>query len=179
MTKKELATTLRVIKRAFPNHVLDVEAYQLWFALFENETAETFMTAILSAVKEPGRQFFPTPGEVNKYISLQKGVTMSAGEAWNLVYSNCLQSQSVFLEKHGGNQALEIATKQIGLRNIALAHIYDELPFLRKEFIRTYEQNAHKADQKINLQLSQQQAKTLVETINNALPGKTNQKLLG
>jgi len=173
MTKLELMNTLRVVKRAFPNHVLDVEAYELWYTLFENETAEHFMTAILSCVKEPGRQFFPTPGEVNKYLQHSKGESsMTAGEAWNLAYSSCCGSERAFLDKYENHPALIIATRQIGLRNIALADIQNELPFLRKEFIRTFEQNIHKEEMGNNFALTHSQAKKMLDTINVGLSDK-------
>lgn len=179
MTKVELVNILRTVKRGFPNHVLDVESYELWFTLFETETAQDFMTAILSTIKEPGRQFFPTPGEVNKYLQHTKGETiMSAGEAWNLAYSSCLQDERRFFERYGDNHALFVATRQVGLKNIALANIQEELPFLRKEFIRTYEQNMHKAQMQNNFALTHNQAKKMLDTINKSLSDRTKNNLL-
>ncbi len=179
MTKLELVNILRTVKRGFPNHVLDVEAFELWFLLFENCPESNFASAILSAVKEPGRQFFPTPGEVNKYLEAASGqIAMTAGEAWNLVYKNCLQEQSKFLEKHVKNPALVIATQQIGLRRIALADMEKELPFLRKEFVRTYEQNLHKVELQRTFEVSRGQAAKMLDSINRFLPNKTERRLL-
>lgn len=167
------------VRKVFPNYVLETEALELWYALFETYPADDFLTAILSAVKESGRQFFPTPGEVNKYLEAASGqLAMTAGEAWNLVYKNCLQEQSKFLEKHENNPALVIATQQIGLRRIALADMERELPFLRKEFIRTYEQNLHKAELQRTFEISRGQATKMLDSINRFLPNKTERRLL-
>jgi hypothetical protein len=179
MTKKELTEILGSVRKVFPNYVLETEALELWYALFETYHADDFLTAILSAVKEPGRQFFPTPGEVNKYLEAASGqIAMTAGEAWNLVYKSCFQEQRIFLEKHFDNQPLVIATQQIGLRRIALADIGKELPFLRKEFIRTYEQNLHKSELNKNFYISKQQATRMLNSINGILPDKTKPRLL-
>ena len=179
MTKKELAEILGSVRKVFPNYVLETEALELWYALFETYHADDFLTAILSAVKEPGRQFFPTPGEVNKYLEAASGqIAMTSGEAWNLVYKNCLQEQSKFLEKHASNPALVIATQQIGLRRIALSDMERELPFLRKEFIRTYEQNLHKVELQRNFEISRGQATKMLDSINRFLPNKTERRLL-
>lgn len=167
------------VRKVFPNYVLETEALELWYALFETYPADYFLTAILSAVKEPGRQFFPTPGEVNKYLEAASGqLAMTPGEAWNLVYKNCLHDQVKFLEKHASNPALVIATQQIGLRRIALADMERELPFLRKEFIRTYEQNLHKAELQRTFEISRGQATKMLDSINRFLPNKTERRLL-
>lgn len=179
MTKKELVEILGSVRKVFPNYVLETEALELWYALFEMHHADDFLTAILSAVKEAGRQFFPTPGEVNKYLEAFSGqIAMTAGEAWNLVYKNCLKEQSEFLERYADNRALVIATQQIGLRRIALADMERELPFLRKEFIRTYEQNLHKAELQRTFEVSRGQAAKMLDSINRFLPNKTERRLL-
>jgi hypothetical protein len=103
---------------------------------------------------------------------------MTAGEAWNLVYKNCLQQQSKFLDAHFENLALVIATQQIGLRRIALADLDKELPFLRKEFIRTYEQNLHKTELQQAFQVSRGQAAKMLDSINRFIPDKTKPTLL-
>jgi len=179
MDRKEMGQIIGMAKKAFPNHVLETAALELWFTLFETETAEDFMIAMLSTIKEPGRQFFPTPGEVNKYLQHSRGETMmTAGEAWNLTYSHCLQDERKFFERYGDNHALYVAARQIGLRNIALANIEEELPFLRKEFIRTYEQNKHKAEMQNNFALTHNQAKKMLNSLNGILPDRTKTNLL-
>lgn len=83
MTLKEAIFILNKYRLAFPNFELTENTIKLWHELFEQEPPKVLDDALRAAVKEPGRQFFPTPGDVQAYIlkAMPLILTMKASEA--------------------------------------------------------------------------------------------------
>ncbi len=83
MDLRQTTLILNKFRLAFPNFELTENAIKLWHELFYSEAPDIFNMALLMAVKEPGRAFFPSPGEVQAYIlkSLPSVLTMTASEA--------------------------------------------------------------------------------------------------
>jgi len=140
MNIKETALILAQVSVTFTNYSLTSEAIKAWHGLFQNESAEVFKTAMCLAAKEAGREFFPTPGVIQKIIyEIKQEKLPSADEVWVRVLQFASQGDEAgarkFLE---GNAPGTRALNRVTFHALRMANIETELPWLRKEFIQSY-----------------------------------------
>jgi len=140
MNIKETALILAQVSVTFPNFTLTSEAIKAWYGLFQNEAYEVFHSAMRLAVKEPGREFFPTPGQIQKIITeIKLGELPHADEVWTKVLQFASQGNEAGAREYlKGNVAGERALNRVSFRSLRMANVDTELPWLRKEFIQSY-----------------------------------------
>lgn len=177
MEISETALILGKYCLTYPNTTMTKEAITVWHELFESETAENFLSAIRTACKEPGRQFFPTAGEIAAILkTIKHGPKQLAGDVWNLTIRACQNSgytKKDLIRDLTGNQAAISAIRQIGFDRIRFADIEEELPWLRKEFFKAYEDFDERNEHVEQVKIGREEAKRILEGLPNA------NKLLG
>lgn len=165
MKPSELAEVLSLGKRAFPNYVMDAKTYELWFQLFCQYSIEQFVTGFFAVIRQSGRTFFPTPGEVMS--ALKETQDKTAIEYWNDILQSYRLTQEQYLAKHRENSSLKIAIYHVGWKNIFMADTQKELPWLRKEFLATYDYLEGIKETKNNYLISEENAKRILDFINS------------
>lgn len=131
----------------YPQLTLTEEAIKAWHADFAQESCEDFDQAMKLARNEPGREFFPTPGVVRKYLDQIKarkpGVKpeKTAGQLWliarNIASRGDERHRQALFEQY---PAAYQATLQVGgFDKISLAS-HDTLPFIQRDWLRFYEE---------------------------------------
>lgn len=112
-----------------------------WYQLFASESKENFSKAMQSVVIEPGRRFFPYPGEVTAALQVIKsGHIEQAGEVWDrlLSYARASLNEAQVLQREASNPAAVSAIKQIEWDKIRYADIHTELHFHKANFVKFY-----------------------------------------
>ena len=133
MKLSETAVILNKAATVLPNKTFSELEIKTWYELFQEMEPKMFYAGVLQALKTPGRKFFPTPGEVSEVFAEAKRLGEdSADEAWNSICE---------LAQYGGklsdSKACQ-AAKIIGWDRIRYEPL-ENLPFLKKEFVRVYE----------------------------------------
>lgn len=171
MEISEAALILGKYSLTYPNATMTKETIKVWHELFESETAENFLSAIRTACKEPGRQFFPTAGEVAAILkTIKHGPKQLAGDVWNLIIKSCeggSYTKKDLINDLEGNEAAISATRQVGYNRIRLADIYDELPWIRKEFLKAYEEFDERNEQAEQVRIGTDEAKRILDRLPN------------
>lgn len=148
---------------------LTEDLIRVWHDLFANETKEVFLTALRTACKEPGRQFFPTPGEVQAVIkTLKNGQKELGGEVWADIMRYAHNSRSGydhFSKDYGRNRAAVAALRQIGFERVCHADLETEIPWLRKEFLKAYEDFQERDEQTEHVQIGHEEAKKILASL--------------
>lgn len=115
-----------------------------WANLFSEVEPVVFAKALKAAALEPGRRFFPRPGEVTQKIQEMREATgegVSPEGAWDMVLSMAAASLSFDRVKKQLENYPEIigAVRQCGWENIRYADVETKLPFIRKTFLEHME----------------------------------------
>lgn len=85
MERTELVKILSKYGLYFPQYSITEPLIKLWHEDFGSLDAYDFELALKTCINEPGRAFFPAPGEVRKHLSrFQSHEQYSPDQAWNL-----------------------------------------------------------------------------------------------
>jgi len=165
MTLEDVTKILGLAKLVFPNVSLSREAFRMWHKLFEDHDAAKFNAAILALIKEPGRVFFPTPGEV---IGMMQGIDSrekcAPESLWEIAVNLACRGLSL---KAATSEMLKYskraarALRSVGWDRIRYADTITELPFVRKEFLSAVES----IKENENEQLSRTEAASMLSRI--------------
>lgn len=123
----------------FSNFKLMPTTIKAWFDHFRSVSKQEFEPAITAAINEPGRAFFPSPGEITRYLNATKPQLPDAGEVWSklLTLAASRGNPWAYLEN---NLAGQTALRHVGWDSIKFSDIEKELPFRKREFIQVYNQ---------------------------------------
>jgi len=147
MKLEEMSLTLGKFSLVFPNYSLSPEIIRLWYELFSKESLEHFYAAMLAVIKEDGRAFFPTPGEISAALRvLKEGYIPAAAEVWEDLLKIGSTGKNNDLENYlNGNSVARSALYQIGgINTLRYADIEKELPWRKKDFIKAYDECAQR-----------------------------------
>lgn len=171
MKIEEFTMIIGKAKLVFPNFTLTPEVIKAWFDLFQEEPAELFHTAMRAAVKEPGRAFFPTPGEVQTYIvRLRTGEKPSGDEVWVKLLACAAKGDELAAARVvDGNPAGQKALRRVTFHSLRYANIETELPWVRKEFIQSYDDHTERAEKNGHIELTQAEAKDVLGNLTKAI----------
>ena len=164
MKLDQMAVVLAQASSVFSNFTLTKEAIKTWQSLFANEDFESFHAALRICIKEPGRSFFPTPGEVNKVILQAKKLDIpDADEAWVrlLGFASGGNSSGAY-EYLSGNEAGLRALDRVTFHSLRYADIETELPWIRKEFISSYNEISQSIESKEAVYIGREEAKAIL-----------------
>jgi hypothetical protein len=156
---------------------LTTQAIKSWAELFAEYSVEHFHAALQSAVRKPGQQFFPTPGQVQAELNTLCGIKFAeAGIVWEQLLRFAASGYPLgqVLESLGSNDPAKSALRQVGYDVIRLADIESELPWKKKEFISAYKEFQEKYEQTSRVEISHEQSKKLL----NLIPGADKIKAL-
>lgn len=82
----ELSETAVILGKYAPvyRYALTEEVIRVWHELFAREDAKTFQAAMHITLKESGRTFFPSPGEIQRtLLALNQEERQIGCEVWN------------------------------------------------------------------------------------------------
>ncbi len=164
MKLEQMAMILAQASSVFSNFTLTKEAIKTWHSLFANTDLEEFHAAMRTCVKEPGRSFFPTPGEVNKVILQAKRMNMpDADEVWCtlLGYASGGDSSGAYRYLNGNEAGLR-ALDRVTFHSLRYADIETELPWIRKEFINSYNEITESIQSKEAVYIGREEAKAIL-----------------
>jgi hypothetical protein len=63
-SREAVAAGLAVLQQCAPTRDIDTDTLRIWQTLFADDSDAAFLTACRTLAREPGRTFFPSPGEV-------------------------------------------------------------------------------------------------------------------
>ena len=164
MKLEQMAVILAQASSVFSNYTLTKEAIKTWHSLFANTDLEEFHAAMRTCVKEPGRSFFPAPGEVNKIILQAKRLNLpDADEAWSRLLSFASGgNSSAAYEYLRGNEVGLRALDRVTFHSLRYADIETELPWIRKEFISSYNEISQSIESKEAVYIGREEAKAIL-----------------
>lgn len=163
----------------FPSVTLSEPAFRAWHKLFENEDAQKFQAALTALVKEAGRVFFPTPGEVTAML-LKLGAPLepSPDELWALACSCASAGLSIeAAEDHMRIQSKRAARalRSVGWERIRYADFERELPFVRRDFIEALKSSERFEDE----QTTRMEALSCLQKLQRNISGSDGARLGG
>lgn len=83
MTLEQMGFQLAKSALLYSNFTLTKEVVRAWFETLSEVSMEDFAKAMIAINRQPGRVFFPTPGEVTReLIALKNGTQFTPEEAW-------------------------------------------------------------------------------------------------
>lgn len=137
MKLEEMAEILGKKALLFSNYRLTANVIKAWADHFQGTDIANFAPAFTAAINEPGRSFFPSPGEVSKYLEATEPQLPGAAEVWEHLCGMVAGSANpwVYLSE---NRAGQIALKSIGWHTIKYGDTEKDLPFRKREFIQIY-----------------------------------------
>lgn len=164
MKLEELSVLLAKYSLPYATFSLTVPAIKLWHELFRNDSILDLEFAFRLLVKQPGRLYFPTPGEVTEAIrQLHTQHQSTTGQAWIEVmqYAQCGANSDVVIKalESKGDTASAHAINVIGWNSIKSADIKKELPWMRKEFEKLREQFNERDQEVKHVQIERNQAR--------------------
>lgn len=121
----------------FSNFKLMPTTIKAWFDHFRSLSRQEFEPAITAAINEPGRAFFPSPGEITRYLNATKPQLPDAGEVWSKLLTLAASRGNPWLYLEG-NPVGQVALRHVGWDTIKFSDIEKELPFRKREFIQVY-----------------------------------------
>lgn len=122
-SKKAVARMLAVMHEGYPTRPITKNTPQVWFALFRDVADDALLAAVFSVCNEPGRTFFPTPGDIRAYLAPPKPV-INADEILNSIAGMSQYTPHGYLHarpeqvraRHGA--AVAIAYGQVGANRL-------------------------------------------------------------
>lgn len=159
MTLAETVVTLNKYALLYPTIELTDLTLKLWAELFSEVPVADFDKAMTAAVKEPGRTWFPSPGEVQKYIekvSYPPILAISSEQAFQL-----LGKSDNPLIARAGEFALKAAPRDTAQysspEELAKANAIRDAVF-KREFKARFEKNQDAVKTLASLGMSYEQA---------------------
>lgn len=145
MKLEEMAAILGKKALLFANYKLTSSVIKAWSDHYQGTSIEDFAPALTAAINEPGRSFFPSPGEVSKYLEATKPQLPEAALVWERLCGMAAGSANpwVYLSD---NRAGQIALESIGWSTIKYGDTEKELPFRKREFIQIYNRIAESCE---------------------------------
>jgi hypothetical protein len=177
MKLEEISLMLAKYSLVFPSCTLTAPTLKLWHELLGHESLEDLNVALRTLVKEPGRVYFPTPGEVVKVLNTMKGKDAPpAAEEWEKVMRLAAGGGDLeyALAYFKTNPAACSAIRQVGWKNICTCDVVKELPFRKREFEKYYTEAAERGIKQEQIVLSREESVKMVQS----LPSEIKQKLL-
>lgn len=173
MKLEQMAVVLAQASSVFSNFTLTKEAIKTWHSLFSETSLETFHAALRICIKEPGRSFFPTPGEVNKIILKMKMAEIPDGdEVWCTLLNYASGGAEDLADKYlMNNEAGQRALRQVSFHALRYSDIETELPWVRKEFLRAYAEISESASARSQIYIGKQEAAKILGNISKAIGG--------
>lgn len=150
-----------------PNFTLTPETIRAWYDFFSNESATTFGVALQAVMKQPGRIFFPSPGEVVLLINEAQNKNFPpAGLIWDEIctYAQFGYDIDKVLELLKGNPVAISALRQVGYREIRYCN-YDGLIFRKRDFERYYDRAVESYEVQKRIELSKEESKKFLSSI--------------
>lgn len=174
MKLEQMAVILAQASSVFSNFTLTKEAIKTWHSLFSDTGFEQFHAALRICVKEPGRSFFPTPGEVNKIIlKMDKLQIPDADEVWTTLLRFASGGDELGARKYLiDNEAGERALNQVSFHSLRYSDIETELPWIRKEFMKAYQEISENAEQRDYIAIGREQAKNILSNLTKQIGEK-------
>ena len=179
MKLEESTFTLGQASLLFPNVSLTKDAFKAWHKLFENEDPQKFQAAVTALVTEPGRVFFPTPGEVTAMMmKLERPTEPSPDELWTIACKGASAGMSIeaaedHMRQHSKRAAR--ALRSVGWERIRYADFDRDLPFVRRDFIEAL-RSAERYDEE---QTSRMEAISCLQKIQAGIGGAAGKRLAG
>jgi len=180
MKLEEMAIALGKASMFYSNFIFPKEKIVAWWELFQNEDAAQFVTALHVLTKEPGRAFFPTPGEVSGTLTImQRGEEKTAEYYFEKLreYARLGKDHkwiNLQLEKHpAAKQAL---ARIGGFLALSRCDIEKEMPFKRNNFIQYFNEYKKTFDERSLIEIGTKEARNILEQV---MPNtrKENKKL--
>lgn len=148
MKLSEITLTLGQVATVFQNVTMSEPTLRMWHKLFENEDSQRFQAAIIAIIKEPGRVFFPTPGEVVAMLQRMNEGDNAPGDLWEMA---CLLARGGLNTEQMVERMSETSPRAArALRSIGWDRVRytdnSELHYVRREFLEAlaaYEQFEH------------------------------------
>ncbi len=177
MKLSEITAILGQAAIVFPNVTLQEATFRAWFKLFEAEDAQKFHAAMLALVKEAGRKFFPTPGEVTEILQRMNDGGSAPGDLWE--HAIHLASHGLSVDRMTEEMTKKSARAARALRSIGWDRVrhtdLSDLHYVRRDFIeamKSYEQHEHEQSTKL-------EAAGILARIEGSISGKNRGGLDG
>lgn len=164
MKYEEMVQALTRVACLFPNITLTKEFVTAWYENFRSEDITEFYGALKVAANEPGREFFPTPGVVRKYLETKESC---AEEEWMELQSLAQRGVKMFeLNSMYGEDSLVMkAVRSVGWDRIRLSDYEKELPFVRKNFISAYNSMHESDSHNDRVQIGREEARNVLGSL--------------
>jgi hypothetical protein len=174
MKLEEISLLLAKYSLPYATFSLSVPAIKLWYELFREESILDLEFAFRILVKQPGRLYFPTPGEVTEAInSLHREREVTSGAAWALILKYAQNgSEYRYVQdalKTSGDKATLEAINILGWDNIKTADVKKDLPWIKKDFERHRKEYVDNSSKYEHIQIERDQAKLECSKIFNKL----------
>lgn len=135
MKLEECAKILGAAYLCYPHLTLTPNTIRAWHLNFSNEDPIAFQVAVSAAAREPGREFFPTPGVVQGYMDRARfSGRPTAEDAWQKV-REAGRAGRLFV----GDESIDRVVRQLGgLGRISMANTEKDMPFIERDFRRLF-----------------------------------------
>ena len=141
MNKKEFVMIITKLTVAFGKEVNN-EFINIWYSFLKEYSSKDFDYAVNKIVRE--NKYFPTISEIVNVIEESRNpyLQLDSESAWNEfkeIYSSnggCYQKERIMNKL---NPVIRRTIERIGFERYATSMV-DEIPFIRKDFIKVYEQ---------------------------------------
>jgi len=178
MKLSEMSMILLHASALYQNATLSEPTIRMWHSLFEEEAAHKFKAAFLALVKQSGRVFFPTPGEVVGMLRTMQSNDLPAEELWvkacEVASSGCDSAQ---MSAHMGRYSKRAvaALNSIGWDRVRYADLESEIHFVRRDFLAAMEGYQKNEE----LEISKDDAKRMLSQIATDISGANRRRLAG
>lgn len=161
---EQMATILGRAVMGFPNFTISREFIHAWHQNFQLCDVGKFAAALTAATNEPGRQFFPTYGDIQTYLLKSE---RNAAEAWELAVGAAKNSldEAHLMNEFGEESLLFRTIMAVGWSRIRYANIEKELDFIRKEFLRFYKELEEGVEKRDVFAIGREQSKQILGRI--------------
>lgn len=176
MTLEEITMALGQARLVFPNVAITAEAFRMWHKLFEQEKAADFHAAILALIKQSGRVFFPTPGEVTEMLSKLNNNEPCGAELWEMACTlaqNGHSTEGMMEHMNMISPSAAQALKSIGWERVRYGDFQRELPFVRRDFLQALEEYKNYEQ----MEISNRDAQSLLSKISPSVGGVDRRRL--
>lgn len=145
MTKKEIATLLVIVATAYQNYSISETTVDLWNEIIGGMDFDLAKKSLKVYISQ-GKDFAPNPGHIKQIaIRLTNPIELAqtAGEAWELC---CMAASGSGTDHPDLSARGRAAARQVGWDRIRYADQDTDLPFVRNNFIRAFNDLEERAD---------------------------------
>lgn len=137
MDANETKKILAMVAATYANATLNEATAAIWGRIFKELPFATVEAAFFEYAKTPNR-FAPAPGEILEIIRQKARRSVEpVDDVWNEILS--IAGSGSPGRRELLSDAAKSAMRQVGWRNVAMAHTEKELPWIKKRFVELYE----------------------------------------